>query len=76
MRKAEDILDKCNRPFKNTIRMGDEHVNSEAAIRAIKQAQIEAIEETVKECAESNMYLKERNKKYVLSVADQLKSKL
>lgn len=80
MKKAEQILkesygstDLCY-PFEKTV-----------VLNAIKQAQIEAIEETVKACAEAAQkpYIENgmtnlafRSKQLILAVEQQLKSKL
>lgn len=92
MKKAEDYLEEevdklhySDQPyFDNGIYDG----NSKAIISAIKAAQLDAIEATVKLCAENvavecteavgvkGMYLFGINKQSILSVADKLKSEL
>lgn len=61
MKKAEIYLKKANEFYRCNIRAEDIYVNEEAALKAIKAAQIDAIEETVKRCAEV-AELKEFNK--------------
>jgi len=87
MRKAEDYLNYFI-PFEEN---SHTYFERETAIKAIKQAQIEAIEETVNACAEAanlsvrpipryNMgspdYEYIVNKQSILSVADKIKAKL
>jgi hypothetical protein len=53
MKKAEYYLDKFNHPFMVSVQMEDKVVSEVAALQAIKQAQIDAIEATVKLCADN-----------------------
>jgi len=80
MKKAEEYLNE-KFPFHKSWGM------SHSVLDVIKQAQSEAIDETVKACAEAarccmwqddfdGTYECEVNKKSILSVADQLKAKL
>jgi hypothetical protein len=50
MKKSEEYLDKANKPFESSITMEDVYVNREAALRAIKKAQIDAINSAIIEC--------------------------
>jgi len=53
MKKAIEYLNKANKPFESCIKMTDRYINEEAALIAIRFAQVEAIKETVKWCAEN-----------------------
>jgi len=88
MKKAEDYLKKANEFYRCNIRMEDVYVNEEAALKAIKQAQIDAVDATVLKCSQEanvkwcgefieipvNTVIVDKDS--ILQVAEQLKKEL
>ena len=53
MKKAEEFIPFMNKVSETVIVSGRQYWNREFIVRLIKQAQLEAVEETVKLCAEN-----------------------